>query len=694
MKKKIISLMTVLTMLMSLAVLPARAAESGTCGDNLTWTLEDGVLTISGTGEMDDYIGVRAPWYGLKENIDYAVLDDDVTKIGAYAFYECRNMKNINISERVKSIGDNAFSLCTGLLTVNIPDSVTSLGSYAFGNCTSLESVSIPGSVTCIGEHAFYNCTGLVSVDIHDGVTDIAEYAFSYCTDLNKISIPDSVTAIGQYAFRSNTSLRNIIIPRGVIKVGNFAFGYCSSLENITVSENNENYSSENGVLFTKNYEKLILCPQAKSGVYNIPNKVKRIESYAFYNCVELTGVIIPEGVKSIGDSAFYGCDKLESIIMPNGLTNIDEEAFWGCDNLSNIEIPESVIEIGAGAFNGTEWYTNIPNGPVYINNVFYEYKGFTEENTTLDIREGTVSMSYQLAHLVYSYSSYGKNISTINFPDSLKFFGGRSLDRTGWYLNQSSGLIYINDTLYGYKDIMSESQSIAIEDGTKYINSCAFHSGQGYALCDKMTAVKIPDSVIYIGEYAFLECSSLSELVLPAGVSHIYESTFGYCTGLKNITIPAGVTEIEDSAFEECTSLTDVYYGGSKEEWERVSIGSNNEALLNATIHYGREAAPSMGDCSTESMSFTETDGGCTVSSEVRNNTGSEIPCIVYSAVYSSDGVLKACGTSEEIIFGNDVSEVSISVPCMAEKGDIIKTFVWKDADGEPLAEKEEITV
>lgn len=498
MKKKIISLMTVLTMLMSLAVLPARAAESGTCGDNLTWTLEDGVLTISGTGEMDDYKGVRAPWYSLKENINYVEMDDGVTKIGAYAFYDCRELVNINI---------------------------------------------------------------------------------------------------------------------------------------------------------------------------------------------------------------------------PESVTSIEEAAFLGCNNLSNIEIPDIVTEIGAGAFNGTKWYTNIPNGPVYINNVFYEYKGATEENITLDIREGTVSMSYQLADLAYTYSSCGKNISTISFPASLKFFGGRSLDRTDWYANQPSGLIYINDTLYGYNGYMNEKQDVVIRDGTKYINGGAFNSGVGVDECSNMTSVLIPNSVIYIGEsaffhcrslsqliipdsvryigdYAFYGCNSLSELVLPAGVSHIYESTFGYCTGLKNITIPAGVTEIEDSAFEECTSLTDVYYGGSEEEWERIHIGSNNEALLNATIHYGRETAPSMGDCSTESMSFTETDGGCTVSSEVRNNTGSEIPCIVYSAVYSSDGVLKACGTSEEIIFGNDVSEVSISVPCMAEKGDIIKTFVWKDADGEPLAEKEEITV
>ena len=118
--------------------LSAKAESSGTCGPNLKWHLtDDGVLTISGEGEMDDY-NDRGYYVG-----------------GPWGYDE---IKRVIIGDSVTSIGNNAFSGCSSLTSVTIPNSVTTIGEYAFSRCSSLTSVTIPNSVTIIGEDAFARC--------------------------------------------------------------------------------------------------------------------------------------------------------------------------------------------------------------------------------------------------------------------------------------------------------------------------------------------------------------------------------------------------------------------------------------------------------------------------------------------------------------------------------------------------------
>ncbi|MCD7903255.1 MAG: leucine-rich repeat domain-containing protein, partial [Oscillospiraceae bacterium] len=116
--------------------------ESGTCGENVTWTLEDGVLTISGEGEMEDYAYGGTPWYSQLESVTTVVIGNGVTSIGEYAFYGCSSIESITISTSVTSIGSSAFEDCTSLMSITIPNSMTSIGSYAFEDCTSLTSIT------------------------------------------------------------------------------------------------------------------------------------------------------------------------------------------------------------------------------------------------------------------------------------------------------------------------------------------------------------------------------------------------------------------------------------------------------------------------------------------------------------------------------------------------------------------------
>ena len=233
---------------------------SGTCGENLKWELDNGTLTISGTGRMYSYDeSWLVPWYASNINIKKTVIKRGVTSIGARAFEDCTSLTSITIPSSVTIISDYAFYRCTSLTSITIPSSVTNIGDGAFEDCTSLTSITIPSSVTNIGDYAFYRCTSLTSIMIPSSVTNIGDYAFGGCTSLTSITsitIPSSVTIIGVGAFEDCTSLTSITIPSSVTIIGSGAFEGCTSLTSIT-----------------------------------IPSSVTGIGNYAFYSCTSLTDV-------------------------------------------------------------------------------------------------------------------------------------------------------------------------------------------------------------------------------------------------------------------------------------------------------------------------------------------------------------------------------------------------------------------
>ena len=217
----------------------------------LAWTLDDeGTLTISGTTGMGDYESYDPPWSTHKGKIVKVIIEDGVTSIGDWAFYNCKSLTSVTIPNSVTRIGSYAFGGCSKLPSITIPDSVTSIGNEcAFGGCSSLTSVTIgnsvtsielgmfdgcssltsidiPNSVTSIDSVAFYECSSLTSVTIGNGVTSIGDGAFASCTSLTSVTIPDSVTSIGYGAFDSCTSLTSVTIPKSVTSIEKLAFGY------------------------------------------------------------------------------------------------------------------------------------------------------------------------------------------------------------------------------------------------------------------------------------------------------------------------------------------------------------------------------------------------------------------------------------------------------------------------------------
>ena len=216
--------------------LNAAEEKSGTCGDNVSWTLDtDGTLTISGTGATKDYESYESPFEG-KTEIKNVVIESGVTGIGSFLFYNCSNLTEVSIPNSVTSIGENAFYKCSNLTNITIPNSVTSIGLGAFFDCKSLTNITIPNSVTSISVAAFMQCSNLTNITIPNSVTSIGDRAFLDCTSLANITIPNSVTSIGLAAFRDCKSLTSITLPNSVTSIGNRAFVGCS-LTSITIKK-------------------------------------------------------------------------------------------------------------------------------------------------------------------------------------------------------------------------------------------------------------------------------------------------------------------------------------------------------------------------------------------------------------------------------------------------------------------------
>lgn len=397
--RRLVALALTLCMLAALTVeiFAADIVASGYCGGegdgkNLTWTLDsDGVLTISGKGEMANYEWDSEPWPKTRvKKVKNVSIESGVTSVGAYAFHDytnitcikipdsverigdkafsgclsltdivipsgitsisygtfanCRRLTSITIPNGATSIGDSAFSDCRNLTSIEIPNSVTSIGDNAFYDCHNLTSIEIPNSVISIGDKAFYGCRSLTSIALSNSMTSISRCAFEYCRSLMSIAIPGSVTSIGEEAFRGCNSLTSITISSGVTSIGKYAFAQCSSLTSIT-----------------------------------IPNSVTSMGGYAFRDCSSLTSVTIPNSVTSIENGVFLNCSSLTSITIPNGVSSIGLLSFGSCSSLTNVIISDSVISIDS-AFDSCSnlesayFYGDAP-ATSYARGIFYKCK-------------------------------------------------------------------------------------------------------------------------------------------------------------------------------------------------------------------------------------------------------------------------------------------------------------------------------
>ena len=587
----------------------AFSASSGTCGDDLTWTLDDdGVLTISGTGDMTNYSkSSSVPWYFYTDylyngssSITSIVIKDDVTSIGSHAFYNCSSLTSIEIPESVTSIGMYAFYGCSSLATIEIPESVTSIGWSAFYNCSSLATIEIPESVTSIGTYAFCGCSSLESITLPGGLTSIGTYTFCYCSSLTSIEIPESVTSIESYAFYKCSSLTSVTslssyppicinadvfssetYTSASLYVASNLYAYATAWKEFSLIEFTDNAQTLSTTLtgqcgdnltWTLDLTSLSLVFEGSGEMYDyssstlpdylpyaittvsLPDGLTSIGNYAFYGS-SITSIEIPDGVTSIGSSAFY-YSSLTSIELPEGLTSINAGAFSCCSSLESVVIPSGVTSIATTAFEGCTSLTSVTSLATTppICDSYASFNMTAYDNATL----------YAASNL-YQLALYWKNFSTIEYTEDaqtdLTTISGQCGDNLTWTLNLADSTLTITDSgdmydydyggspWYHYKEYVTTA---TLPDELTTVGDYAFMG------CSSLTSIEIPESVTSIGAYAFYGCSSLASITLP-GVTSISNYTFYNCSSLTSIEIPESVTSIGNLAFYQCTALTSV---------------------------------------------------------------------------------------------------------------------------------------
>jgi len=507
---------------------------------------------------------------------------------------------NINIPPQmsdipVVKIDNGAFEGCESLIRVIIPDGVTYIGDNAFRDCINLREITIPNSVTYIGDSTFWNCLSLTVITVPNGVESIGNWAFGYCTSLETITIPDSVTNIGFGALIECTSLTAInvysgnsvyssdngilfskdkntlikypsaksensyMLPNNITKIEDRAFDNCISLTAINVDSGNTAFSSENGVLFDKEKTALVRYPNAKNGAsYRIPTSVAYINNFAFEDCTKLTRITIPESVAFIGDSAFENCENLKEINIPGNITKIGSYTFFKCVNVEEFIIPANVVYIGNSAFKHCRNLSTITI-PASITSLGNSAFADCEK----------LNKAYFLHSDANTIEQFGENI----FNNTASNFQIKTLkNASGFTVPEWKGYAVEADTVSTeadfYWDLKDDKVIITGYKGNEtnivippYIdgNPVTVIGESAFKEQREIISIVIPHGVISVDNYAFLDCTSLTEISLPDNVIEIGWAAFGRCTSLTNIVIPDSVVTLRNCAFWKCTGLKTV---------------------------------------------------------------------------------------------------------------------------------------
>ena len=231
--RKICSIILLGALLLGL-ICPVQAAQSDSFEENITWSVESGILTILGTGAMRNYTAAsQTPWYSLREQITSVILEEGITEVGDLSFAQCSRLVSVSLPDSLERIGKNAFWGCRELKNVVLPEKLTELESGAFFQCASLSQISIPAGVTVLEQAVFAQCEHLDTAALHDGIVEIKQEAFSRCYALKHITLPVGLKQIGRHAFFGCAQLQQLTFPRGVTRIEEAPFYGCVNLKTL-----------------------------------------------------------------------------------------------------------------------------------------------------------------------------------------------------------------------------------------------------------------------------------------------------------------------------------------------------------------------------------------------------------------------------------------------------------------------------
>ncbi len=527
---------------------------SGTCGENLTWVLDDaGTFTISGKGDMYDYLtGDETPWYAYRNDITAVVMDNSITRIGSYAFYECKNLTDVQLSNSLTVIAHYAFSDCQKLTGINLPASLESIGNYAFSYCGELTDINLPASLESIGNSAFCECYMLAEIVLPENLQLIGTDAFRYCTALTSISIPASIKKLEAGLFEGAENLESVTIPASVTNIGTYAFCECYSLETVYYGGTEEQWNAIVGIDFyndsLKNVSHIIVnkeenaptCTEAgiAAGEYCI--QCQEYVSGGTEIPAEHELVTYPAQPSTATEAGWY-----------------DYEACENCDYSTKVEIPA--------------WPTGTCGDSL---------TWVLDTNTYTLTISGEGAMKDYVAFDSIPWYSYRKDIKTVVMEDGVTSIGNGAFYQTAiTSITIPEGVTKIG--IDAFRDCNALT-GITIPESVTNIAEYAFRN------CDGLKSITIPKGVTCIANYTFNDCDNLQSVVISEGVTNIDAYAFYSCNSLTSVAIPSSVTEIGSGVFMDCKNIKTVYYGGSEEDWNAVNIKNGNENLTGATREFG----------------------------------------------------------------------------------------------------------
>jgi hypothetical protein len=529
---------------------------------------------------------ITIPATVMNEGITYTVIS-----IGS--FNDCSSLTSVSIPENVTSVGDNSpFYGCSSLTGITVASNNPSYSSesgvlfdknketiiqYPVGKTDN--SYTIPESVTFIEGGAFYDCINLTEITVASNNPSYSsesgvlfdknkERIVQYPTGkTDSYIIPESVTFIERRAFYGCINLTSITIPKGVTNISSYTFSGCSSLTEITVASNNPSYSSESGVLFDKNKERIILYPAEKTdNSYIIPESVTSIEGSAFDGCINLTSVTIPSSVTSIDNYAFRGCNSLTGITVasnnpiyssesdvlfdknkvaivrypegktdnsytiPGSVTVIVEGAFIGCNSLKSIIIPEGILSIGVRAFMDCSSLASITI--INVTSIGHEaFAGCTGLQS--------VEVKWPIPCTIwYVFNRVNLSQVTLIVPYGTK---DKYEQAEGW--RDFGSIIYSGETPgtdspqnftignFRYDVNAGNSNTVSVSAANKNISG-------DITISSAVTYEEVTYTVTGIGSEGFSSCTRLTSVIIPVSVASIGDNAFKGCTGLQSFEV------------------------------------------------------------------------------------------------------------------------------------------------------------
>ena len=705
-----------------------------------------GTVTYNGTTYTVTAIGNSA--FRSCSNLTGVTIPNTVTSIGEYAFYNCSDLHAVDFPNALTSIGELAF-YGSGLLSVIIPNSVETIGRYAFEYSNGLTTVSIGHSVSSIGELAFYctglttvyfnadSCTniggggtpfyqGFTKLYIGSNVKVIPDNAFRQCY-IDTLNFPSSVSRIGKYAFyfcglRSihlneglaiidhlafcGTALSSVSIPSTVSSIAPGAFARCSSISSLTVDNNNETYDSRNNcnAIIQSNNNKIVVG--CKNTVF--PSTVTGIEKWAFSGCSGLTGeLIIPDQITNIGETAFEGCSGITSLTIGKSMDSIGNGAFIYCSSLSSLFFnADSCVYMGDEYYNDCNVFNQSGLSNLIIGNNVKSipanaFSGCTSLSGMLSIPnsirtigarafKGCSALIGQI-FLPDSLTYVGENAfngcsglsGTITIPKKVVYLGSGAFSFASTVIFNADSCVTAGhyDSYYqSFSSAFGNLTSLQIGDNVKNIPPYTFGNKTGLT-----GTLIIPDSVINIGERAFIGCNNIDTLIIGNSVSSIGQYAFNGCTGLTGtLSIPQADT-IGYRAFYNCNGINSLilgegvkYIGG--ESFCNCSSLTGLLNIPNSVTNIGRNA---FNGCSgVDSLIIGE--GVVSIGADAFKNCSSLIS-VVFNAdscisvgQYTYDRVFNGCTSLSVLTIGKHVK----NIPGLLFKGCSSLSTVYYNAD------------